>query len=118
MSLLGGDNEVHPAPTSAHRNPQRQSSEQYSEIARAAIMSSLNSSPQSSYYHTSDDEHHPSNPAPVGLMPPPKTTFGRGATTNGNALIKQMPALHWLGAALTDTPAITPASTAPSSPHM
>lgn len=117
MPLLEGDNEVSPASVGKYRNPQRQNSEQYSEIARAAIMSSLNSSPQSGY-HTSDDEHHSSHPAPAGLMPPPRTAFGRVATTNGSAPIKQIPAPHSLGAALTDTPAITPASTAPSSPQM
>ena len=119
MPLLGGDADPQPAPSGTFRHPQRKNSEQYSDIARAAIMSSLNSSPQSGYdTSTSDDGHNTTHLGPTGLMPPPKTAFGRTGTANGSALSKSMPAPHSLGTALTDTPAITPASTAPSSPQM
>ena len=85
-------------------------------------MSSLNSSPQSGYdTSTSDDGQITSQPI-AGLMPPPKTAFGRTATSNGTGPTKQAPAPHSmgtaLGTALTDTPAITPASSAPGSPQM
>lgn len=122
MSLLVGTQESHSTSAGAGHQPRRQNSEQYSELARAAIMSSLNSSPQSGYdTPTSDDGRTPVQPV-TGLMPPPKSAFGRTAASNGTALTKQAPAPHSmgsaLGTALTDTPAITPASSAPGSPQM
>jgi hypothetical protein len=122
MPLLVGTSESHSISTGAGHQPRRQNSEQYSELARAAIMSSLNSSPQSGYdTPTSDDGHNSVQPV-TGLMPPPKSAFGRTATSNGTAPTKQAPTPHTmgasLGAALTDTPAITPASSAPGSPQM
>lgn len=122
MPLLGGDHPFQSTSAGAGHYPKRQNSEQYSELARAAIMSSVNSSPQSGYdTPTSDDGHTPTQSG-AGLMPPPKTAFGRIAASNGTATTKQIPVQHSmsaaLGAALTDTPAITPASSAPGSPQM
>ncbi|KIV92581.1 hypothetical protein, variant 1 [Exophiala mesophila] len=97
-----------PAPPPPGSVPTRQLSDQYSNLARVAIMtnasSTSNSLSDSSLNHVA---YHSS------LMPPPKTAFGR--TPSSYSPAKPVPqSSHSLGKALTDTPA----PTAPSSPQI
>lgn len=83
----------------------RRQSEQYSDIARAAIMSSVNSSP-----HSEPDSTHGEN-ASSTLMPPPKMAHGRASP----GLHPNKPIPHsGVGPALSDTPL----PSAPASPQM
>jgi hypothetical protein len=96
--------------------PPRRHSEQFSDLARAAIMSSANSSPASEteFPHIDHDASHKIS----NLMPPPKTGHGRTANTHLNSMKPFHPLPQQqhggVGIALTDTP--TP--TAPNSPQM
>ncbi|EXJ93298.1 6-phosphofructo-2-kinase [Capronia coronata CBS 617.96] len=90
----------------------RRFSEQYSDLARVAIMSNAST--------TSTTSPNPNVEAslnlvanPPGLMPPPKTAFGRASSSLTPNKIPPNPT-NALGRALTDTPA----SSAPTSPQI
>lgn len=113
MPLLEGSRQ-NPPPGTGPKPPdspprtsfKRRASEAYSDLARAAIMTSASSTAYDSEslnhaaYHTS-------------LMPPPKTAFGRSVTPSTSNKSLPQPA-NALGRALTDTPA----PSAPNSPQM
>ena len=114
MPLLEGGPSASP-PGVGPPAPRRQS-EQFSDLARAAIMSSANSSPASEteFPHLDHDASH----KVAGLMPPTKTGLGRTSATHLNSMKAfhplPQPAQGGVGNALTDTPA----PTAPNSPQM
>jgi hypothetical protein len=114
MPLLEGGTSASP-PGVGHQPPRRHSV-QFSDLARAAIMSSANSSPASETElpHIDYDVHKGSN-----LMPPAKTGFGRTPNPHVNSTMKPFHPLTQqshggVGIALTDTPL----PTAPNSPQM
>jgi hypothetical protein len=114
MPLLEGGTSASP-PGVGHQPPRRHSV-QFSDLARAAIMSSANSSPASETElpHIDYDVHKGSN-----LMPPTKTGFGRTPNPHVNSTMKPFHPLTQqshggVGIALTDTPL----PTAPNSPQM
>ncbi len=122
MPLLEGDKPAS-TPGGAGQTPSRRQSEQYSDLARAAIMSSAsstNSSPSSELELPSHEHEHPLRVS--SLMPPPKSSLGRTANTTNPHPTASMKPFHPLplqpfggvGTALTDTPA----PTAPNSPQM
>lgn len=96
--------------------PPRRYSEQFSDLARAAIMSSANSSPASETEIPHID--HDASSKGSNLMPPPKTGLGRPPNTHLTPMKPFHPLPQQLqagvGMALTDTPA----PTAPNSPQM
>jgi hypothetical protein len=113
MPLLEGGTSA-PPPGVGHLPPRRHS-QQFSDLARAAIMSSANSSPgsETEFPHIDHDSHKGSN-----LMPPAKTGFGRAPNPHVNSMKPFHPlpqqSLGGVGPALTDTPL----PTAPNSPQM
>jgi hypothetical protein len=113
MPLLEGGTSA-PPPGVGHLPPRRHS-QQFSDLARAAIMTSANSSPTSEteFPHIDHDLHRGSN-----LMPPVKTGFGRSSNSHINSMKPFHPlpqqSLGGVGVALTDTPL----PTAPNSPQM
>jgi hypothetical protein len=113
MPLLEGGTSA-PPPGVGHLPPRRHS-QQFSDLARAAIMSSANSSPgsETEFPHIDHDSHKGSN-----LMPPAKTGFGRAPNPHVNSIKPFHPlpqqSLGGVGPALTDTPL----PTAPNSPQM
>lgn len=115
MSLLGG---ARPSSQSsgAGRPPRRQASHQFSELARAAIMSSAQSSPASEHHVSHPSVSDPHTEHHSTLMPPSTTPFGKAITPNGASKpLPQRALSHYaLGAALTDTPM----PSQPSSPQM
>lgn len=104
MPLLEG--EVNPSLFSGSSLQRlRRQSEQYSDIARTAIMSSVNSSP-----HSETDPAHGETSSST-LMLPPRTVHGRASP--GLYPNKSLP--HGgVGASLTDTPL----PSEPASPQM
>ena len=113
MPLLEGG--ISAPPPGVGHPPPRRHSQQFSDLARAAIMSSANSSPASEteFPHIDHDLHKGSN-----LMPPAKTGFGRSPNSHVNSMKPFHPlplqSLGGVGIALTDTPL----PTAPNSPQM
>src|SRR5271154_5550541 len=110
MPLLENRRPTSPSPGAGLAAQVRRQSERYSVVARAAIMSSVNNTPQSEYdgpVLEIRSLHHAS------LVPPPKPAFGKSSTGHmPNKTIINFP--NALGASLTDTPA----PTAPGSPQM
>lgn len=104
-------------PGGAGQPPKRRQSEQYSDLARAAIMSSTNSSPTSEL-DLPNAEHDVAHKV-SSLMPPPKSALGRTPAAHLASMkpfhpLPQQSLSAALGVALTDTPA----PTAPNSPQM
>ena len=104
MPLLEGSrSNPPPSPGAVPAAFSRRFSEQYSDLARVAIMTNASStsydgeSLNHAAYHSS-------------LMPPSKTVFGR----SGNVPTNKLPPTNAMGRALTDTPA----PSAPTSPQM
>src|SRR5207248_11401129 len=114
MPLLEGGTSASP-PGVGHPSPRRHS-KQFSDLARAAIMSSANSSPASETELPQMEHDVPQKVS--NLMPPPKTSLGRTPNVPPNAGKVFHPSHQQsqgaAGRALTDTPA----PTAPSSPQM
>ncbi|EHY61305.1 6-phosphofructo-2-kinase [Exophiala dermatitidis] len=94
----------------------RRVSEQYSDLARTAIMTNASSSPNPEAQQSMNNVATSNQP---GLMPPPKTPFGRASSNLGPSKAQPQPQPQpanntAMGIALTDTPA----PSAPGSPQI
>ncbi|KAH0828480.1 hypothetical protein AYO21_00386 [Fonsecaea monophora] len=109
MPLLEGSRQASPTPNPNSPDPvpaaifNRRPSEQFSDLARVAIMTNASASS-----HEGESLNHVAYHS--SLMPPPKTAFGRSASN----LSTHKPSTSTWGRALTDTPA----PSAPTSPQI